>query len=334
MATIRDVSRLAGVSVATVSRGINRSGYVKEETREAVLAAMRALDYEPSVIARGLAGKNTKTIALIIPDILNPFFPEVARAIEDQASKLNYTVILCNSDNDPEKESKYIQILKSKKIDGIIIASYTIEAPQILELQREGVPVVAVDRAFGSDPILSFICNNREGARMAARHLMERGCRKIAHISGPSVMSAKERCLGYEDVCGSEGWFDPGLIVEGNFTIEGGYAATLELFERHPDIDGIFAGNDLMAVGALKALYQLGKSVPRDVKIVGFDDIALARMVVPEITTVRQPVYEIGRQAMKHLIKLINGEKIGQKTMRLDVELVVRRSSGEAADRV
>jgi len=334
MATIRDVSRLAGVSVATVSRVINRSGYVKEETREAVLAAMRALDYEPSVIARGLAGKNTATIALIIPDILNPFFPEVARAIEDQANKFNYTVILCNSDNDPEKERKYIQVLKNKRIDGIIIASYTIEAPQILELQREGVPVVAVDRAFGSHPILSFICNNREGAHMAARHLIERGCRKIAHISGPPVMSAKERYQGYVDVCGSESRFDPGLVAEGNFTIEGGYAATLELFARHPDIDGIFAGNDLMAVGALKALYQLGKSVPRDVKIVGFDDIALARMVVPEITTVRQPVYEIGRQAMKHLIKLINGEKIGQQTKRLDVELVVRRSSGEAANRV
>jgi LacI family transcriptional regulator len=331
MATIRDVSKLAGVSVATVSRVLNKSGYVNKETEETVLGVMKTLDYIPSEMARGLAGKSTSTIALMVPDIINPFFPEVARAIEDVAHSYGYTVILCNFDNNPEKEMNYIQMLKRKRIDGIVIASYTIQPEQILQLEKDSIPVVVIDRSFPSHPILCLTSKNREGARLAVKHLLDQGCRKIAHISGPLyVHDVKERALGYEDLCREQPWFVPSLIVQSDFHIDGGYDSTKELFTRHPDIDGVFAGNDLMAVGVMKSLNELGKKVPKDVKVIGFDDIVLARMVIPELSSVKQPIYGIGKLAMENLIRLITGESVIKKAYELDVELVVRQSTADS----
>jgi LacI family transcriptional regulator len=185
MATIRDVAKLAGFSIATVSRVINKIGYVHKNTEEAVNKAMAILNFRPNEMARGLAGKNTRTIALIMPDILNPFFPEIARAVEDTAVEQGYTVILCNSDNNPEKERKYFSVLEKKQIDGLIIASYTIQAEQILELESKSIPVVVIDNSFPGHSILSLIPKNRQGAQMAVQHLLDQGCRKIGHIGGP-----------------------------------------------------------------------------------------------------------------------------------------------------
>lgn len=329
MATIRDVSKLSGFSVATVSRVINQSGYVHGETEVVIRKAMETLNYLPSEMARSLAGKNSLTIALIVPDILNPFFPELARSIEDAAHLLGYTVILCNSDNDPEKEINYFRVLESKRIDGIIIASFKIHPHQIIELQNKSIPVVVIDNHFPNDPILSYISKNREGAQMAVKHLIEQGCLTIAHISGPvDVYSARERTIGYEEECREHGMYNFNLISQGDFQVEGGYKATLSMFEKRPDIDGIFAGNDLMAVGALKALYQLGKDVPHDVKIIGFDGISLTT-VVPELTTIAQPISEMGKCAIQSLMKLINKEPVDCTVNELNVELIVRQSTAQ-----
>jgi LacI family transcriptional regulator len=327
VATIRDVSKLAGVSVATVSRVINQKGYVGKKTEESIRTAMKTLNYLPDNIARSLAGKGSSTVGLVIPDILNPFFPEVARAIEDVASESGYNVILCNTVSSMEKERRYLDMLVSKRVDGIIIASYTIQPERISDLKRNDIPVVLIDNQFPNQSILSLVSSNRKGAAMAVQHLLAEGCVKIGHIRGPShVRAAHERCLGYEQECASESWFVPSLIVQGDFHIEDGRKAMFELFERHPDLDGVFAGNDLMAIGALQALYKLGVKVPEQVKVIGFDGIAL-NMSVPALTTIAQPIYSIGSLAMQFLLQLIRGEPVQQKVHELDVRLVIRETT-------
>ncbi|MFD2614099.1 LacI family DNA-binding transcriptional regulator [Paenibacillus gansuensis] len=327
MATIRDVSKLAGCSVATVSRVINRKGYVHKNTEEAIKSAMKALNYSPDRIARSLAGKGSLTVGLVIPDILNPFFPQLARAIEDVASDNGYNVILCNTSNDPAKERKCLDVLISKRVDGILLASSTILPEQILELQRSAIPVVLIDHQFPEIPILSIVARNREGGAIAVRHLLEEGCRKIGHIRGPlHVAASLDRCLGYEDECGSEPWFIPSLIAQGDFHSEGGFRAMQELISRHPDIDGVFAGNDQMAIGALHALYKLGIEVPQQVKLIGFDGIASNR-TVPQLSTVSQPIYTMGSQAMEYLLRLIAGETLPQQVHEFEVQLVIKETT-------
>ncbi len=330
MATIKDVSKLAGVSVATVSRVINNNGYVKEETKNMIMKAMKSLNYQPNVMARGLAGKNTSTIALLVPDILNPYFPEVARSIEDAANKYGFNVILCNSDNDSNKETAYIELLKSKKVDGLIIASYMIQEAQILSLIEEDIPVVIIDRVFTNSKIISYYSKNKHGAMLAVEHLLEKGCTKIAHIAGPSyVQSSIDRTTGYEEKCISEGIYQSGLIRKGDFNKEGGYKAMLDLLSAHPDIDGVFAANDLMAIGALKAIIKSGRRVPEDIKVIGFDDIPLASTVIPELTSIKQPIYDIGTLAMDSLMQMINGNKLDEAAKyELDVKVVCRESTG------
>ena len=327
MATIRDVSKLAGVSVATVSRYLNQSGYVSKEAEGAIVAAIEKLNYKPNNIARSLAGKKTATIGLMVPDILNPFFPEIARAAEDTANKYGYTVILCNTDNNIQKEKNYIDTLVHKQVDGIIISSYTIEPGQVLSLQNRSIPVVVMDKAFPGHPIVSLASDNRKGGRLAAKHLADQGCRKIGHIAGPThISSSRERTLGYEEVYGKAEWFTPSLMSYGDFSVTGGYKAMLELYEKHPDLDGVFAANDLMAAGALKALKRLGVSVPDEVKLIGFDGIRMD-MVYPEISTVSQQIYSLGESAMNFLIKLIKGEELEKKVYEFDVDLMEKDST-------
>ncbi|MDG5789277.1 LacI family DNA-binding transcriptional regulator [Evansella sp. AB-P1] len=328
MATIRDVSKLAGVSVATVSRVINKNGYVNETTKNSVLNAIKALNYKPSSIARSLAGMKTSTIALLVSDILNPFFPEISHAIESEAIKQGYSVILCNSDNNAEKEAEYIKILKEKRIDGIMIASYTIQAEQIKKLQEEGIPVVVLDREFPGHNVLTLMCKNREGASMAVQHLIDQGCKKIGHISGPlDVYAARERAIGYEEVTNKNNIYTPGLIVPGGFSIDGGYRALLELYAKYPDIDGVFAGNDLMGIGAIKALYDSNLYVPKNIKVIGFDDIDLSKTFMPELSTIKQPIYEMSKMALHYLMKQINNEDIVLTSYAYEVELLPREST-------
>ncbi|MDQ0086879.1 LacI family transcriptional regulator [Paenibacillus anaericanus] len=333
MPTIRDVSKLAGVSIATVSRVINNSGYVKQETEKTILHAMKVLKYEPDPIARSLAGKSTRMIALVVPDILNPFFPEIAKAVENEASRLGYTLILCNTDNSLEKEESYFRVFEQKRIDGVILASYTFDASQIKKWQRK-MPIVVIDNRFPEHPtIVSIISHNRSGAHLAVNHLIEQGCQKIAHICGPmDVYSAKERYKGYEDICESQEWFTPDLVVQGNFQIKESYQATLQLMNRHQDVDGIFAGNDIMAVGALKGLLELNIGVPSEVKLVGFDGISIP-LVVPELTTVSQPIGEMGALAMFRLVDLMNNRPLESNVQVLNVDLMIKDSSTTRASK-
>lgn len=328
MTTIRDVARLAGVSVATVSRVINQKDSVNTETAGQVLKAIEQLQYEPNAVARGLAGKKMGIIALILPDILNPFFPALARGVEDVAHKKGLTVILGNSDDLGLKESSYIKVLKQKYVDGFIIASNTIREEDVQALRNDGIPIVLLDRGLDTAACAVIRSNNRVGAKIAVQHLIEQGCQRVAHIYGPQeFITARERMLGYKEVAGGLEGYSPSLMVPGTFDIESGRKAVGRLLACHPDLDGIFAGNDLMAIGALKALRERRILVPEQVKVCGFDGIRLTEITEPELTTVAQPIYEMGRLATQMLIDEIESGIRENTLIELDVTLIPRKST-------
>jgi len=328
LATIKDVARLAGVSVATVSRVINQKDSVNPETTERVMKAVEQLQYEPNAVARGLAGKKMGIIALILPDILNPFFPALARGVEDVAHKKGLTVILGNSDDLGLKESCYIKVLKKKYVDGFIFASNTIREEDVEALKNDGIPIVLLDRGLDNGTCPVIRCNNRYGAKLAVYHLIQQGCQRIAHIYGPQeFITARERLLGYEEAVRGLMGYSPSLMVPGNFDIASGRQAVEQLLDRHLDIDGIFAGNDLMAIGALKALHERGIGVPEQIKVCGFDGIGLTEITEPELTTVAQPVYEMGQLAAQILFNEIESGIRENKLIELEVTLISRKST-------
>lgn len=333
MTTIRDVATLAKVSVATVSRVINKKKYVHSDTEQKVLQAMKQLNYKPNSIARGLSGKSMNVIGLIIPSIINPFFPELARGVEDVAHKHGYTVILCNSDDQKSKEKSYIELLKSRSIDGIIFSSSTLSHDDVGKIKDNKIPLVLMDRAGNSDKYSTIRINNKEGVKLAVDHLLQEGCSKIAHIYGPQdISTARERLKMFEEIASVYEWYTPTLMVPGNFSIEGGRKAVEMLIDRHPDVDGIFAGNDLMAVGALKQLHQLGIKVPDQIIICGFDGIQISQMTHPELSTVAQPIYEMGKKAAETLINEIEGLTAGNQIHEFDVQLIKRDSTARKSN--
>lgn len=327
MATIRDVSKLAGVSVATVSRVINNSGYVSEKTKEKVLDAIKQLNYRPNDVARSLFKGKSKMIALFVPDIRNPFFPELARAVEDTANKYDYTFILCNTDNDPVKEITYLDALLQKSIDGIVMVSSTMSARQLEEIS---VPIIALDRKLHAD-ITSITVNNREGAKEAVQFLKESGCNKIAHIAGPEdIISAVERTQGYIDAVKEEEWFTDELIRCGYYTYEDAFEKTCELLASDPQIDGIFASNDLMGIGILKAAESLSIRVPEDLSVISFDGIQTSEFTSPSLTTMGQPIYTIGKRAVKILLQKIEKPDAPIPSEEYKVQLIERQSTRES----
>lgn len=324
MTTIRDVAKLAEVSVATVSRVINENGYVNSQTKEKVEAAIRALDYRPNDVARSLFKGKSKMIALFVPDIMNPFFPELARAVEDITNKYGYTFILCNTDNDNEKEMTYLYALSQKSIDGIILVSNTMTSDQLNKIK---LPIISLDRKTNADSI-SITVNNQEGATQAVQFLQKQGCQRIAHIAGPeNASSARYRKQGYLNVVKNEQWFSTDYIKSGNYTIEGAYKATISLLESNPNIDGIFTANDVMGVGVLRAASSLGLKVPDDLSVIGFDGIELGETTFPSLTTMAQPIYQIGKRAAEILIEKI--EKPGSviESEEHSVQLMKREST-------
>ncbi len=322
------MAKLAGVSVSTISRYLNKSGYVNSETEQLIKAAIAKLNYAPNQVARGLAGKKTNTIALILPDISNLFFSDLARAVEDVAATYGYTVIFGNSDDQAVKEKRYIETLKQKYIDGIIFASNTLGHDDAEMLTKLGIPFVCLDRGPSEQNSSVVRSKNKDGAIMAVQHLLDVGCRKIAHIYGPQhLITAKERLIGFEQSVQVFGWYSPTLIEQGDFRIPGGMKATERLLERHPDIDGIFAGNDLMAIGALKALHRMGIQVGKQVAVCGFDGIQTTEITVPELTTIAQPIYDMGALISRLLIKKIEGTLEEDRLYELDVKLIVRDST-------
>jgi LacI family transcriptional regulator len=324
MATIRDVAKLANVSTATVSRVLNNQGYVNNETRKRVNDAIKQLNYRPNDVARSLFKGRSKMIALFVPDIKNPFFPELARAVEDVTNKHNYTFVLCNTDDNLDKEITYLNGLQQKSVDGLIMVSSTISQEDIKNIS---VPIISLDRKFSSE-VSSVTVNNRKGAEIATRYLKSIGCKRIAHICGPqSASNSMDRLKGYLDVVKHESWFLSSYVVSGDYRFQQSFEITREMLTQHPEIDGIFVGNDLMAVGVLKATKSLKIKVPEELSIIGFDGISIGETTTPTLTTMQQPIYKLGVRAAQILLDHINNPNHDIIQEEWDVTLIKRDST-------
>ncbi|MBB6451420.1 LacI family transcriptional regulator [Geomicrobium halophilum] len=307
MVTIKDVARRANVSVATVSRVLNQNGYVSEDASRIVLQTIKEMNYRPNAVARTLYKKTSNMIGLIVPDIENPFFPELARAVEDVANLYGYTVVLCNSDQDVEKEQRYVEALKQKYVDGLIMTSHQ---SQFNDYVDENIPIIALDR-IGDERLTTVVANNYEGGRQAAHYLKEKGAKSLAHIRGPKgIASADERYRGFLDyVMENELEY---VVEECSFQLSPAERLAARFYDEYPQADGVFASNDVVAAGFLKVALKRGIPVPDQLQLIGFDGISFGHMMYPELTTVAQPIYEMGALASRLCIKLIEGKEIDQ----------------------
>ncbi|NLJ83782.1 MAG: LacI family transcriptional regulator [Halanaerobiaceae bacterium] len=326
--TIKDIAREAGVSVTTVSRVLNNKADVSDKTREKVLKIIDRLNYNPNSIARGLVMNKTYTIGLIVPDISNAFFAEIAKAIEDELREYGYSVIFCNTDNDKDREKESIDLLRSKQVDGLIGAFSHDSKDEVLALGKAGLPIVQIDRLVDDSQIPSVIIDNILSGYEATEYLIKKGHRRIAHITGAlDTNTGIRRAEGYRKALQEYGIeIDEELVMEGDFSQESGYLAMKEILERNKDLTAVFAGNDMMALGAYRAIYAAGLKIPEDISIIGHDDFTLASLVSPALTTMQQPIYKIGKVAASLLIDIIKGKKNKEGLIVVNTSLIERSS--------
>lgn len=324
--TIKEIAEMANVSSATVSKILNgKDKYISEATRQRVLEIVEREGYISNAIAKSLKIKSTSTLGIIIPDVMNLFFSELARGIEDAAERMGYSVILCNSDNKTSKEEKYIQVLQEKMVDGIILTAS--EQSVSNSLKRRNMPMVLLDRDILIDGNVGrIVVDNKTGAYDATKYLIKKRCKNIGFISSDNVVkSSGERLNGYRQaLIESNMEVDENKIYLHNYSIDTGYEGAKKLLENNK-LDGICCGNDLIAIGAIKALNEMKIKIPEDVKVIGFDDIQISQYVEPPLTTIKQPIYEMGEEAVKMLISIIENKSVGE-TKVLKTTLVERRS--------
>jgi LacI family transcriptional regulator len=324
---MKDIAQMAGVSKATVSMVINKKdSSISEETRKRVLEIAKEMKYIPNSIARSLSTNKSGTIGVILPDITNPFFSEMARAIEDEAERLEYNLMICNTDNDTCKEQKYIQLLISKLIDGIIFMSGGKSNESINILKTNNVPFVLVDRYIdGYIDDYGVFCLNKQGVEDGIKYLHANGKRKIVFVKGRENLEvSKQRLDGYICAMKNYGIYDEKYIFEGDFNIEGGKVATEKILSCFDDLDAIFYSNDMMALGGMKILLRNGYRIPRDISVIGFDNIQISAVMEPELTTISQPIYEMGKKACSILIDVINGDVPTEKQVYFNTKLIIR----------
>lgn len=324
VASIRDVAKLADVSPATVSRVMNGTAKVAPETRERVMRAIAQMEFVPNEVARSLFKKSAKTIGLVIPSIRNPYFTQLASIIDEMATSNGYRLFLCNVGDDPEKEKAALQMLSAMNADGVIIASSNDEVQE--HIGGCPIPVVAVDTWFAGGFAEAYVyCDYRQGGRLAMEHLLDCGCRKIVCIQGPQrVFSARERYEGYRDVCRERDIEE--RTVSCDFDFDAGLAMTEELLEKYPDVDGIIACNDIVAVSTYKILHKKGIAVPEQIQLVGFDDIYLSSLISPELTTVAQPIEALAAKATELIIHHTENKTKGAKFV-FPASLVIRETT-------
>ena len=327
--TINDVAKQAGVSIKTVSRVINNSPEVAEETRKRILEVIKLLNYRPNALARGLMTKKTKALGVVVSDITNPYIPELVRGIADVASERGYNIVLSNTDGIREKEIEYVDVLLERRVDGLIFTSVRLESQEVIDLQNEGFPLVLVNRQIYGARTNFVIVDSKIGSRLAVEHLIELGHKRIAHIAGPIDISVSiERLETYKETLKAHNIrVDEELIKTGNFQQDGGFNACKELLSIKEPPSAIFCANDFMALGALEYISNMGLRVPDDISILGFDDITFASLPGIELTTIKVPKYDMGHLSAKILIDEIEGKRKSIKQVVLKPELVIRKTT-------
>lgn len=336
---IKEVAKAAGVSVATVSRVLNHPDSVAEKTREKISVVMEEMGYQPNWFARGLNLNKTHTIGLFVPDILDPSYMEIAKGVEDIAHQRQYTALLCHTENDLEKERKYVKTLLERKIDGFVFISTLLDAEDLEAIQKQNVPVVLVGqkKPVANVPVVQLDC--KLGAKKAVEHLVDLGRNQIACLYGRTPKEENiQKIEGYQEVLQERGLEQrEGFLAEVENTIFGGYIGARRLLlgkekpERLERLDAIFVTSDIMAMGVIDALRGMDVAVPEDVAVVGFDNIRVSSLVEPKLTTIEKPLHNMGLSAMRMLIDVMEG---GMDTMESLQEitfapkLIVRKSSG------
>ena len=334
MSTIGDVARRAGVSAMTVSRVINNSGYISAETRERVERAIAELGYVPNALARSLRFKQTKTIALVLTDITNPFFTTLARGVEDTASEHGFSVMFCNTDESPEEEANYLNVLVQKQVDGVLLVPAQYASESVLFLKERQVPVVVIDRRMPDMPFDTVRCDSEQGAYELVGYLLELGHRRIAVLSGPpTVSTAADRVAGAARAVASAGLPEDVLtFFTGSYSVRGGYELCRQALALTPRPTALFAANNFIAIGAMRAVREAGLNVPCDVSIATFDDVPESMVIEPFFTVMSQPAYDMGRQATELLLQRLLGEGPQEpQEILLPTELIVRRSTARPA---
>lgn len=332
MANIQDVAKHAGVSIATVSRVLNGSARVSAGIKKRVEDAMEALSYEPNPAARSLRRNRSRIIGLLISDIQNPFFMGLIRGVEDQALRHEYSLILCNSSESPQREQQYLDVLYAERVAGVIVVPTREHLGEETRKRfcERGIPIVAVDRRLKDKNIDAVLVDNLRGAREAVAHLVANGYRRVGVITGPQrVTTGRERLEGYRLALQDAGIpFDPALERHGPFNAETGRTLAEELLGLEPPIDALFVGNNLMTLGAMGAIRERNLRLPADLALVGYDDIQWAEVGPVSLTTVIQPVYELGSTAALRLFqRLQNPTMESKQEIILAPELRVRASS-------
>lgn len=332
MARLQDVARVAQVSISTVSRVINEPELVNQETRRRVQKAIDQLGYLPSRVAQRLRGEggDAKLIGLVLPDIQNPFFADLARGVEDVAQRHGYLVFLGNSDEDAAKEKRYLDVMRAESVDGIIVPPCSETDEAVADLVRRQLPVVCVDRRLLRGKVDTVLVDNVRGAHEAMEHLIGLGHRRIGFIEGlPQLSTSRERLQGYRQALDEHGIpFDPTLVRQGDSRHGSGRDLTRALLELPDRPSALLIGNNLMTLGALEMIHQKGLRIPEEVAILGYDDMPWALALNPPLTAVRQPGDEVGRRAMELLLQRIREPQRSASLVMMQPELVVRKSCG------
>jgi LacI family transcriptional regulator len=327
--TIQDVARRAGVAPITVSRVINNSSYVSPQTRQRVEAVIAELQYVPNMLASSLRSNRTNTLALVLSDISNPFWTTVARGAEDAASQQGFNVILCNTDENEAKQEEYLSVLLRKRVDGFLFVPAQSHPHSIEKIQKQKVPVVVMDRRIRGADVDIVRGDSEGGAYQLTQYLISLGHRRIAVLSGPQDLSVSiDRVNGVLRALSEAAIpVDGQLISYGRFTIESGWERAIQLISHRPQPTAIVAGNNFIAIGALKALREQGIQVPEDISLASIDDLPPPMFIDPFFTVVAQPAYEIGRRASELLLRRIthpNGSEAEE--IVLPTELIIRQS--------
>lgn len=330
MATVTDVAQRAQVSTATVSRVINGVGFVSPELRARVLKAIEALDYRPSRVARQLRTKGTSVVGLIISDIQNTFYTSLARGVEDAVSRHGYSLILGNTDEDPQREQFHLEVMHAERVAGIILASATPDGhdPRLL---AGSIPVVAIDRLLVDVSLDTVLSDNLAGTKAAVEHLLSLGHRRIGALIGQhAITSSLERRTGFEQALQAAGCaVDPELIVHVDLRrVDDSKRATAQLLALPHPPTALFTGNTLITMGTLAAIRDMGLNIPNDIALMSFDDLPWADLFAPALTAIRQPTYALGQKAAEMLLARMANPDRPVEQVRLPVELIIRESCG------
>lgn len=326
--TIKDVAKEAGVSISTVSRVINNSKPVSNEIRQKVLEVIKRTGYVPNPVARSLVTKKSQTIGVIVPDMSNLFIGELINGIEEVGRIYNYDILLCNSYGTEEEEFRYINLLKSKQVAGLVFVSWNMTEKQVRAIEESNIKAVYISKNAKDFDVYSVGVNHFDASYETTKHLLEKGLRKILFIrsSIENTIADSERFKGYKKALKEyDIEVDKDYVKQGDMTSTCGYNIMKNVLEKYTP-EAVFATNDELAIGVMNAILDKGLDIPKDISVVGYDDTRIASLTRPKLTTVKQPIYDIGAVCIRMLVKVLAGEDIKQKRVELPYQLILRDS--------